>query len=728
VGVLSPITTEPNLRSFGVIDLEWVPARRLPLPASTLVDVEGMRTRCRIPLPPKERVTEPLQVRMAAVYDVCRRRGGGERLDEPEVEERYAWFPTVSELIDAILVRENRGRWFYAHAGGLSDMAFVLDVIVSEVRDGLVRTTRSRSVPATGAERELGIDGHEERRAGAWTVRASFSGSSAIIVHVSRGKNAWHFLDSYWLLRDKLSKIGEAIGLKKGGSPSTVAYMMSRFGKVDLDELTPLETEAFYADAPIEVLVDYNRRDCEILHKGISEFETEILELGGQLQQTIASTGMSLFRRAYLKRTILTSERLNQVADETYYASRVEVLERSGEDLLMYDINSSFPHAMTFPQPGGCIAVRADLPDSWLVAGSYQPDDPAEQNIFIADVTIEVPETELPSVPYRVEGRVFFPTGRWRSWLTSVDIRLALAEGCTLHKVHEVYSFEPFMDLAAYATNIYGRRAAATTSFRKLVLKYLLNCLYGKFAEGLDKQEMLVNPPADEIDRAGMQLLMPGVWLHGKESPVAHRHVPISTHITSIARRTLYMYLKECYRQGRPPFYCDTDSCATKADLPCDDKRLGALKLEKSLTWAEFWAPKIYRAEGYELVKESGQWVRGKEVRTTKAKGFSLGKSKEEAWSRFEAIVGGEQVGIQRMARIRELYRGTDTAPVDMLVIKALTFEALSKRFHYPDGKTRPWQVRELVSGDFYPQGFDFEPDVRQSLAPTTLAMMRAVV
>ena len=53
--------------------------------------------------------------------------------------------------------------------------------------------------------------------------------------------------------------------------------------------------------------------------------------------------------------------------------------------------------------------------------------------------------------------------------------------------------------------------------------------------------------------------------------------------------------------------YCDTDSIATRAELPVDDKTLGALKLEKKMHWAEFVAPKIYRGEGFEL-KRDGTW------------------------------------------------------------------------------------------------------------------------
>jgi len=710
--VFGPIVTDRKKRRFGVLDLEWVPGEILPLPVNTTVRVEGLSEEFKIPLPVARRLTEPLKIRLAGYYDQVTIEHEAEG-EEPEVVERYQCFETVRDLIDFMLVREHRGDWFFAHAGGLADMEFVLDELLAEIK----RQTGAGGKSTT----TIGKDGkkHVEHRAGTWKIKASFSGSSAIIIHVIKGKNAWHFVDSYWLLRDKLANIGKAIGIAKGDTAEAKAWMADRFGRVvdDFDDLSQAEKVIFYREVPFPILRDYNRLDCEILWKAIKQFEDEIYEEGGQLQQTIASTAMGLFRRRFLKQDIYTSEKLNKIAEESYFASRVEVLSRNAEDFYIYDINSSFPFAMTFPLPANLIGFSMKLPDD----GEGEDDN----IIYLANVTIEVPEMAMPPLPYRKEGRVFFPTGKWRSWFTSTDIRLAKREGATIHKVHEVYVFEPFMDFKEYADVIYKKRANATTPFRKLVLKYLLNSLYGKAAESIMKQEMLINPT--EIDRTKMQMLQPGVWLQEKEATIAHRHVAVSTVITAIARRTLYNLAKECYRQDHKLYYCDTDSLATKASLPIDEKTLGALKLEKKMEWAEFIAPKIYRGEGYELDK--GAW---KPKKLNKAKGFSLGKG-QEAFDKLGRIISGERIGVQRMTRLRELYRTQvgeqyTTAPFEMLVIKALTFESLCKRFHYPDGETRAWTVEELKSGDYMPKGFDFDKDILSMLGATTRAMLASAV
>jgi len=704
VASFCPITSERKLRRFGVLDLEWVPGEVLPSLVSTTLEIEGIAKPLTINLPPAKKRTGPLRLRLAGYYDQVP-EDDVEEEGEAAMVERYVYFKTVAELIDFMFVRQHRGMWFFAHAGGLSDMEFVLDELLNQIKDSLIQGVRSQVVyDASGEKREETIVGTEagDPKQETWTIKASFSGSSAIIIHISKGKDTWHCVDSYWLFRDKLSKIGESIGIKK------------------MDEekrRTPEETRRYYADTPLEILIPYNKTDCEILWKAVAEFEKEIVSLGGQLQQTIASTAMNLFRRTYLKRTIHTSEVANRLAMKGYFASRVEVFDRHVEDFKIYDINSSFPYSMTFPLPGNLVAL-----------GSSLPSEVSDACLYLADATVEVPDMDVPPLPFRTtdDHRVFFPTGRWRSWFVSTDLNLALREGCKLHKVHECYQYETFNDFGQYAQEIYELRRQAKTPFRKLLLKYLLNSLYGKAAESVLKQEMLINPAEEDLDREELQMLQPGVWLREKEVPIAHRHVIVSAIITALSRRHLYDYIKMSHDQDQKVFYVDTDSVATKADLPVDDKKLGMLKLEKQMNWAEFVAPKIYRGEGQEL-KGDGSW---KAVKLAKAKGFSLSRF-DDPIGTLGRIIDGEQIGVQTMVRMRELYRAdasgrVETAPYEQLVIKALTARMLSKRYAYPDGKTRPWKVEEILSGDFQARGFDFPPEFLDHLDPTTRALLAA--
>ena len=526
-----PITSDRKIRRFGALDLEWVPGEVLPLPDSTELLIAGISQPLIINLPPRKVRTDALQLRLAGYYDQVPSSEDG---DDAEMVERYVHFTTISDLIDFLLVREHRGMWFFAHAGGLFDMEFVLDELLTQIKNDLV-SIRSNSVyDEHGSKTSETLEGKLGKDSATWTIRASFSGSSAILIHVTRGKYTWHFVDSYWLFRDKLAKIGESIGIKK---------------KDEEKRRTPEETRKYFAETPLAVLIPYNKGDCEILWKAVHEFEKELLGLGGQLQQTIASTAMNLFRRRYLKRTIHTSEVANEIAMRSYFASRVEVFQRHVYDFWIYDINSSFPYSMTFPLPGDLIGMSSTLPDI-----------DSDECIYIADVTVEVPEMDIPPLPFRTQedSRVFFPTGKWRSWFTSTDLRLAIREGATIHEVHECYEFEPFYDFGEYAKDIYKMRVDSKNPFRKLLLKYLLNSLYGKAAESMLKQEMLINPSNRELSREALQMLQPGIWLREKNVPIAHRHVVVSAIITALSRRHLYDYAKMCAEQRKPIMYCDS--------------------------------------------------------------------------------------------------------------------------------------------------------------------------
>lgn len=590
-------------------------------------------------------ITRRRETRRFCVYDLEWSRGqefvmGGSIVRAPEVRligvyngKQFRSYRTINSFLDGELTVRNHGMWFYAHAGGLADMLFVFQRLIER--------------------REL-------------EIKASFSGSSAIIVKVRRGRYQWTFVDSFWLFGVALAKVAKWIGMEKGS--------------VDF------ETEDF------QQLVEYNRLDCVILWKAIDAFETAIYELGGELQMTLASCAMRLFRRRFLSQAIDTHKAINTECRQAYFGSRVEVLERNAIDGYYYDINSSFPYAMTEPAPGEYLGSTRQIPD-------------AEEALFVADVDIEVPECYLPPTPIRHEGSVFFPTGRWRGRFGEVDLRLLESQGGRVLKVHEVFHFAPFTDLAEYATTLYELRRKGTTEFEKVVYKLLLNSLYGKFAENPLKTSMLVNPPSTKCPHVPahppkpdnpreptcMTQLLPGVWLLDTEADIPHEHVPISLRITALARRNLYGWMSpiRCY-------YCDTDGFATDVpDLPTTDQ-LGGLKLELTFKEAEFLSPKVYRID--EKTKAKGMSLADKrlipaDITDEKERDKALKTISLDRWTRLRE---GEAIEAERMARVKELYRSGYTTPITRTIQKQLRFASRSKRKMFADGKSRPWTIDEL--------------------------------
>ncbi len=552
----------------------------------------------------------------------------------------YVAYDTLEDFVSHQLIPSNKGVWYYAHFGGGADLQFLLELLSSRP---------------------------------AFRLRGSFSGASCVIAHVGYGRFQWHFVDSFWLLRSPLRDIAKWIGREKTGPA---------------DEFTDEQRKEWYATVPIAQLKEYNANDCEVLWYAIHKAQCSILDLGGQLQMTIASTAMHLFRRKFLTEDVSTNRYINDIAQRAYFASRVEVYQRTVDyPGLYYDVNSSFPYAMTFPMPG---KLRQNRQDISATVWDHYP--------FLADVEIDVPDCYLPPLATRLQDKVFFPTGRWRSWLTGVDLKLLLKEGGSIRKIHSCKIFEPFHDLKAYAETIYQRRAKCTDPFEREFYKLLLNSLYGKFAEQSDKMTLLINPQASELEKLDRaeSMLFPGVFIKTSEVPIPHAHVPISCYIVSIARQTLYDFMAK----ASEIHYCDTDGFSTVDDYQVGGG-LGGLKLEKSFDTADFLVPKLYRWQPTATAKDPHP------APVVKAKGFSLGKDKAKASEHFDRLVMGGEIQITRMARIRENLRARHLGPRDVTVTKRLRqidflqgnyrAEAMPKRFMYPDGLTRPWTYGELT-------------------------------
>lgn len=584
-----PLTAKAKRRRIQVYDGEWVPGD--PVQAK----LHGMNA---------------LELRLLGLFD----------------GDIYRSFTNVRDFMVAACRPETSGTWFYAHAGGLADLVFVLEYLVENPREGR-------------------------------HIRCSFSGSSAIIVRIDWGRWHWYFCDSYWLIRQPLREIGKWLGLEKGGSEQG--------------------TEQFYA--PMPELKAYNERDCRILYQAIRTFENSILDLGGELQKTIASTALNLFRRRFLKQRIETDEQVNLWAREAYHASRVEVFEPRCSDANYYDVNSSFPFAMTTEAPGNVKKFCSKL-------------RPGE--LGIARAKVESPESDVPPIPYRgTDNRVYFPTGTWEGWFSNTDLELLELRGGTIHKIYEAVSFEPFTDLGDYAQTIYTWRKESKDEALRVILKFLLNSLYGKFGEGSQKQKVVIHPdeeffeiPEREPGGFGREMLMPGVFAVVESRDIPHAHVPIAMHITAVARRVLYDYLVEAPKV----YYCDTDGFAVPdyAELPTSPE-LGGLKLEKHIFRAEWAAPKLYAYQE----EADGAW-------TVKGKGFSRvkgedGKTRKMNYGDFQTLLEHKDLYLEQFGRLRSLWRDGETAPRERIISKTWQGKVRPKRA--PNGQTtRPWRVGEL--------------------------------
>jgi hypothetical protein len=339
-----------------------------------------------------------------------------------------------------------------------------------------------------------------------FSVDLRFSGSSAVFCEVRRGRRKWRFCDSFFLLRAPLRKVMAKIGMKKGGAEG--------------------DDEIFIAK--MSELRAYNENDCRGLYVALDRFQDRILAMGGEMRPTIASTGMNLFRRKYLSSDILTDDAYNRIARQAYVASRVEVFKKHATERNQYDINSSFPSSMTLTAPGGFLEAQSRVP--------------REGDLFFADVTFAVPEMMFPPVPKRAGGKVFFPTGTWRQWLTGRDFRVVEKLG-KVDRVHEVLVYGGREDMRAYVEDIYEHRKASTDEFDREIDKLLMNALYGKFAERTEKSVIILNgtESVESMRERGLDAeeLFPGAVRVDEERAIPHEHVPFAAHVTACSREKI---------------------------------------------------------------------------------------------------------------------------------------------------------------------------------------------
>ena len=343
-------------------------------------------------------------------------------------------------------------------------------------------------------------------------------------------------------------------------------------------------------------ILQYLKRDNEIVLAYMHFFQNTVNQLGGELQFTLASTAMDLFRRKYLDTEYYTPfESRNDFARKAYYGGRVEPFKLGlWEGVNGYDINSLYPYVMyhyAYPHPNFLIGPTYDTNPA--IIDKYEG---------VSYVKIKVPNCHIPPLPYHHNGTLYFPTGILEGYYSHNEIRNALENGCILLDIQEsLYSTEVCYPFKEYVSELYALRQELKKANdpTELVIKIMLNSLYGKFAQRTD---------------AGLQEIHPITWwLDGNQHiSVEYRviddqiyvMVPKLSHfqpqyvnvlwgvyITSYARITLYNYMKMV---GDSLVYSDTDSLYIQGELPISNE-LGALKLERDKVDIEVIGPKAYR-------------------------------------------------------------------------------------------------------------------------------------
>jgi len=438
----------------------------------------------------------------------------------------------------------------------------------------------------------------------------------------------------------------------------------------------------------IETLRDYQKVDCKALHQIIIKFLNESYTLFGMDATRVLSAPGLAFRmwRAYMNPDLYNSQKavfdlpknISDLIREGYYGGHVDVYKPiiEGDQWRSYDVNSLYPSVMIKPLPCGQ-PVYVNNPDLSNFYGFLR-------------CTVEIPkDTPYPTLPYRKNNLIIFPTGTFTGMWFSEEIRYAISKGARVIKTHWGISFdsstELFKDQIELLNKIkvlYSQKETFNSSKREIA-KLLMNSLYGRF--GLryldevchiyddcdtarihliykvnkvipfeDGSELIIHSRLPRLD--SINLIDPNASeldsLKSEINIYQNTNVAIAAAITAYARILINDYKYHINNLGGEVAYSDTDSLVCNRDLSDDlvsGTKLGLMKLEREPTKGIFIAPKLYYQE----------YTKNGAVETyIKNKGYSLSLTRAD----FERLYNGETITLTQT----KMFKVTESQKIEL--------------------------------------------------------------
>ncbi len=385
-------------------------------------------------------------------------------------------------------------------------------------------------------------------------------------------RNRVVFMNSLAILKSSVEALGKASGKEKG-------ILNDKFKTADEHTKIVVTKED----------IEYCFRDCEIIY----DYLCTVFEHTEKMKPTIASCAMEIFLKKFLKRKFILN-RYNEKFRESYYGGRVECF-RFGKinPCFKYDVNSIYPFVCTkmyFPdfnkmKKGKPVSVK-EFTNFHLK--NYEGG---------ALVKVKHEKNFVCVLPFRKETEIIYPYGTWVAWYNFNELRNAIKTG--LVKILEVKEFyyAPkifFNELSDYM-KFYFEKKDNSEGAEKLINKFLLNALTGKFAQKehgrkiyfkniLEANAYLRGKNIKKFNTLHFSEEREDLFLEifsSKERKNNSRwNIPtISSYITSEAR----IYMLQYYLKYQDAIlYTDTDSIVLSRPMnePIIGKKLGEFKKE----------------------------------------------------------------------------------------------------------------------------------------------------
>lgn len=467
---------------------------------------------------------------------------------------KFTDFDCVNSFLDKYLTKSFRGYIFYAHFGSIFDFPIILQ---------------------------------ELNQRNQYRIYPIMKGSKIIKMKIEDDNNhTWFFNDSSALLNfslDELTKTFKVAHKKLQVAEKNDSYDRNLF--------------RLYKKNPA-LVTEYLKHDCIGLYEVLDRFRTEMLNIGGDLGLTIASTSLKTFNRKYQKNYLyMCSKEINDELRNAYFGGRTEIFRMYAPELkndyyYYYDINSLYPFVMR----------KYDYPISKPnIIMSPNKNIYKESNGVTFAKIVSPKGLYIPVLPSKIkmknDTKLMFVLGSYEGWWDNHLLRKANEIGYKIEP-KKSYLFESDYIFKDFVNDFYKiKQNAEKDTPMYLIAKLLMNSLYGKFGQRQISESLIKDPFPDPAKYDVKEVIdFDTGWCKVEEEGKGKMYLPqIAIHVTAMAQLWLYESLEEILAKGYKVYYCDTDSITTDYKSMRTSKELGDWKLEKRILSGYFVLPKTYK-------------------------------------------------------------------------------------------------------------------------------------
>jgi len=340
------------------------------------------------------------------------------------------------------------------------------------------------------------------------------------------------------------------------------------FYKTSLEKLFPNE----------KVNIDFEKYDYKDLSMLKKRCKVDVFLTAKLVHDLKGVSAADLSFKTFRESKIYVQKIETPIASKSYYGGRVECFINNLRipNINYYDFNSLYPSVMkdnVFPIK---YVQTIENPSVEFVK------EVIKRNFFVfAEVEVNVPDSvNIPPFPFKGEdGKLYFPVGRFKTFLAQPEIVLGLEKGFIekFYKIEIYFAKEIFTE---FVNKYYELKQKYKE--RKEYFKLILNSLSGKFGQREHETKIIQIDETDFIGDFELEnekyYVFNGYGFKTKVLEKRKYNVAIASAASSYARVKLYKMMEKAKFNV---VYCDTDSIFTSEILPTSDK-LGDLKLECS--------------------------------------------------------------------------------------------------------------------------------------------------